>query len=952
MARIPDAEIERIKRDQSVLELAQSRGLTFKKHGNDYIGLCPFHDDHEPSLVITPETNLWHCFGACNSGGSVIDFLMKLENISFRHAIEKLTGVPALPFATGPAVAGSLDRQKLLNQVTEFYHRTLYRDPAAAEYLAKRGIKHEEAIEVFKIGYANRTLNYAVSEELRAGLKEIGIFRDSGHEHFSGSVVIPILDENGNTLEIYGRKVLANLRKGTPMHLYLPGPHKGVWNQQAFKASKEIILCEALLDALTFWVNGLRHVTAGFGTAGFTEEMWQAFNHYAIEKVYLAYDNDQAGNQAALNLAPKFAAAGIGVYRVNFPAGMDANAFALKTKDPAAALRELIEQAVPVPALVTSRSPFGEKTEKQTAAHAIPLAAIPSGPASNGGASLAADLSATIGENEIILSIADRIYRVRGLAKQPTPETLKINLKVSAGGRFHIDTLDLYSAKHRNQFILGAIKETGLAEELLRADLAKLLPKLEELQTELAKAGLPAKEKVYQMTPEEEQEALAVLKQPDLINRILADFAAAGIVGEETNKLIGYLAAVSRKLDEPLAVLFMSRSAAGKSSLQDAILSFVPEEDKVKYTAITGQSLFYLEENALVHKVLAIAEDEGAQRASYAIKTMQSDKNLTIASTGKDPVSGKMRTQEYQVKGPIAIMLTTTAAEVDYETASRFLILTVDEDREQTRSIHDRQRENETLAGILGRLAAETIIKRQQNLQRMLKPILVVNPYAPHLTFLADRLRTRRDHKKYLALIRAITFLHQYQRPQKTAIHQGQKIEYIEATLTDIDLTNKLASEVLGHSLDEMAPATRRLLNLIWQMVGDRMKRDNLKQEDCLFSRRELRDYLGWGNTQLHVHLNQLVELEYLAIRSGKNGQRHLYELLYHGEGQAGERFLLGLLDVKQLKQKVRQRLSGLKGDLSEKAPDLSDSIQAPFSQLSDRENSHQTQKPQEITVT
>jgi DNA primase len=937
MARIPDTEIERIKREQSVLELAQSRGITFKKHGNDYIGLCPFHDDHEPSLVITPETNLWHCFGACNSGGSVIDFLMKLENISFRHAVEKLTGVPALPFA-----ADSLDRGKLLNQVTEFYHRSFYRDPAAAEYLAKRGIKHEEAIQTFKIGYANRTLNYAVSEEVRAGLKEIGIFRESGHEHFSGSVVIPVFDENGNTVEMYGRKTGNDLRKGTPMHLYLPGAHRGVWNRQAFKASKEIILCEALIDALTFWVNGLRHVTASFGVSGFTEEIWNAFETYATEKVYIAYDNDPAGNQAALSLAPKFAAAGIDVYRINFPLGCDANAFALKTQDPAAALRELIEQAAPIRLAV-----------QQTAAEVIPLAAIPSVPASS-----AAGLSAAIGENEITVTISGRVYRVRGLAKHPAPETLKINLRVSHQGRFHIDTLDLYSAKHRNQFILGAVKETGLAEDLLHSDLNRLMVKLEELQNELATAGLPAKEKVYKMTPEEEQEALAALKQPDLINRILADFAICGTVGEETNKLVGYLAAVSRKLDDPLAVIFMSRSAAGKSSLQDAILSFVPEEDRVKYTAITGQSLFYLEENALVHKVLAIAEDEGAERANYAIKTMQSDKNLTIASTGKDPVSGKMRTQEYQVKGPIAIMFTTTAAEVDYETASRFLILTVDEDREQTRQIHDRQRANETLAGILGKLETETVVKRQQNMQRLLKPLLVVNPYAPHLTFLADRLRTRRDHKKYLGLIRAIAFLHQYQRPKKTVAHQGQKIEYIEATLADIDLANKLAGEVLGHSLDEMAPATRRLLNLIWQMVQARMKETGKAQKDCLFSRRELREATGWGNTQLHVHLNQLIELEYLSLRTGKNGQKHLYELLYHGEGQDGGRFLLGLLDVKQLKQKlrahadVRPHLSALKGNLSEKAPDLSDSIQAPFSQLSDQENSQKTKGNPAITLT
>jgi DNA primase len=915
MARIPETEIGRIKKEVSVLDLAQSRGIFFKKQGADYVGLCPFHDDHEPSLVITPESNLWHCFG-CNSGGSVIDFLMKIDNISFRHAVEKLTGVPEIPL-----VSETLDHQKLLNQVTGFYHQTLYRDPAALEYLAKRGIKSEEAIRTFQIGYANRTLTYAVSAQVREELKAAGIFRESGHEHFSGSVVIPILDENGNAVEMYGRKVVQHLRKGTPLHLYLPGPHRGIWNRQAFKASKEIILCEALIDALTFWVNGFRNVTASYGVSGFTPELEEAFNLFATEKVYVAYDNDPAGNQAALALAAKLSQAGLDVYRINFPAGLDANAFALKEQDPAAALRELVEQATPISTLVARHSSFGGKAD-------LPKVSTDS----------ASDLTAAVTESEIVITIANRIYRIRGLAKQPG-ETMKVNLRIAANDRLFIDTLDLYSAKHRGQFLTSAAKEINLSEDLIRSDLARLVPKLETVQQELTNANLPAKEKVYRMTPEEEAEARALLKSPDLINRILSDFTAAGTVGEETNKLVGYLAAVSRKLDDPLAVLIMSRSAAGKSSLQDAILAFVPEEDKVKYTAITGQSLFYLEENALVHKVLAIAEGEGAERASYAIKTMQSDKNLTIASTGKDPATGKMRTQEYQVKGPIAIMLTTTAAEVDYETANRFLILTVDEDPEQTRHIHDRQRENETLAGILAKREAEAVTKRQQNMQRLLKPLLVVNPYAPYLTFLSDRLRTRRDHKKYLGLIRTITFLHQHQRPRKTAKHNGQTIEYIEATLADIDLANRLASEILGHSLDEMAPATRRLLDLLWQMVQERMKETGKKQEECLFSRREIREAFGWGDTQLRVHLSQLVDLEYLVVKTGQNGQKYLYGLLYHGEGQDGGKFLLGLSEVKELKVKLRQHLAAVKDNLAEKTADPAPSGQAPFGQLADEEN-------------
>ena len=182
----------------------------------------------------------------------------------------------------------------------------------------------------------------------------------------------------------------------------------------------------------------------------------------------------------------------------------------------------------------------------------------------------------------------------------------------------------------------------------------------------------------------------------------MADFETCGLVGEETNKLTGYLAAVSRKLEKPLAVMVQSSSAAGKSALMEAVLAFVPPEERVQYSAMTGQSLFYMGEADLKHKVLAIAEEEGAERASYALKLLQSEGKLSIASTGKDPTTGRLVTHEYHVEGPVAIMLTTTAIDLDEELLNRCLVLSVDEDREQTRAIHRLQREAETLEGLRG----------------------------------------------------------------------------------------------------------------------------------------------------------------------------------------------------------------------------------------------------------
>src|SRR5262249_24111964 len=154
----------------------------------------------------------------------------------------------------------------------------------------------------------------------------------------------------------------------------------------------------------------------------------------------------------------------------------------------------------------------------------------------------------------------------------------------------------------------------------------------------------------YEMSEAERAAALELLRAPDLSARIVAAFDACGLVGENTNKLVGYLAAVSRKLDRPLGIVIQSGSAAGKTTLLDAVLAFVPAEERVKYSAMTGQSLFYMGETNLKHKVLALVEEEGVSRASYALKLLQSEGELTMASTGKDPTTGNLVTQAYRVE--------------------------------------------------------------------------------------------------------------------------------------------------------------------------------------------------------------------------------------------------------------------------------------------------------------
>jgi hypothetical protein len=311
------------------------------------------------------------------------------------------------------------------------------------------------------------------------------------------------------------------------------------------------------------------------------------------------------------------------------------------------------------------------------------------------------------------------------------------------------------------------------------------------------------------------------------------------------------------------------------------VLDFIPEEQRESYTAMTGQALFYMGQKNLKHKILAISEQQGADRASYPLKLLQSEGKLNIASTGKDPVSGKLVTHDYEVEGPVMLFLTTTAHEVDEELLNRCIALTVNEDREQTRAIHQRQREARTIAGYLLRHKRAKLVRLHRNAQRLLRPIAVVNNHDVG-EFPDTMTRARRDHNKFLTLIDALALLHQHQREVKSITGEdGETWEYIEATKEDVKLAQQLADQVgLKPALDELRPQARKLLSLITEMMKAECERSEIAPSLYRFTRRTVREYTKWGDTQLRQHLRRLEEMEYLVMRRGGNqGQLVVYQL-------------------------------------------------------------------------
>lgn len=984
MTRKTKKKTDRISTDLSVERLAAAMGVTLTRRGADLVAACPFHDDDANSLVVRPEANSWRC-DVCEAGGSAVEWVMKAQGVSRRHAVELLadgsplkgiakagavkeTTVPRLP----APVSTDADDQELLRQAVDYYHSTLRGSPEALTWLAERGIGSREAMERFRLGYANRTLglrlpakNRKLGADLRGRLTKIGIYRESGHEHFSGSLVVPVVGEQGEVLQLYGRKTTPRLRPGTPLHLWLPGPMRGVWNREGVLGAKAVILAKSLIDALTFWCAGYRNVTAAVGPDGIGDDLLAALKDAGTKTVLLAWRRDHQGERAADAVSAKLLAYGLGCYRVQFPAGMDANDYARGAADAPKALGQALRQAIwlgkgkspdldlrpvmatPEPALPRDRTPeIAVSATEEPVLPEFPEIVTPEPPPP-----ATPDVPADVKEEEVVIPLEGRRYRVRGLARNMSYDALRVNLLVTldpeppgVGPAFHADTLDLYLARQRGAFVKQAAVELGLRDDTVKRDLGKVLLKLEELQEIQIRKALEPKRKAVAISDADRDAALELLRDPRLVDRILADFERCGMVGDETNKLVAYLAAVSRKLDDPLAIIVQSSSAAGKTSLMEAVLAFVPEEDRLRFSAMTGQSLFYMGEGDLTHRILAIAEEEGAERAAYALKLLQSEGELTIASTGKDPTTGRLVAQEYRVQGPVMIFLTTTAIELDEELLNRCIVLTVDEEREQTRAIHRLQRQRQTLEGLLARRDREAILKLHRDAQRLLRPLLVANPYAPELTFLDDRTRTRRDHGKYLTLIRSIALLHQHQRPVKTVQHGGQQVEYVEVTLDDIALANRLAHEVLGRSLDDLPPQARRLLLLLDRMVAEGCARSDTERSAYRFNRRDVRDATGWSDFQVRTHMEKLVTLEYVLVHRGGRGQLFSYELLYDGRGQDGEPFLVGLIEVEKLKNE------GPKGHPEGAASPHRAVTEAPSSPVPEAENaSTDGQMPVEI---
>jgi hypothetical protein len=373
-------------------------------------------------------------------------------------------------------------------------------------------------------------------------------------------------------------------------------------------------------------------------------------------------------------------------------------------------------------------------------------------------------------------------------------------------------------------------------------------------------------------------EAEAFLHARDLTSHIVNDLTALGYVGEDDNKLLTYLGAVSRKLDRPLGIIIQGSSSSGKTELQTKVLSLCPEEDVFYNTRTTPQSLYYLglkDPYSLAHMVVAIEEAKGANEANYAIRVLLSRGRLDLQTTvSQTPV-------HIILYGPVAYLDTTTEDITNDETANRVLQIRTDASVAHTQAILEAHRRR--AATVVGP-SDQAIVARHQEAQRLLRPKAVIIPFAEHISFPTRHTRGRRDHQWLFDLICAITFLHQYQRRDG----QAKGVDFVEAIPADHEMAAQLMERCLGYAFDDLSPKAKEMYVCVEQTMKEKQQLTVTRGDICRWT--------GWKRPQVRKQLKVITSLGYLQTLQGGQGQEYIYQLA--AQAPVGLSWQLGRLDL------------------------------------------------------
>jgi predicted transcriptional regulator len=424
---------------------------------------------------------------------------------------------------------------------------------------------------------------------------------------------------------------------------------------------------------------------------------------------------------------------------------------------------------------------------------------------------------------------------------------------------------------------IGTLQLTKAIADITRQLELYRLQQIEQQQTKAEK-----KKKI--LSPQEQEEAISFASQPDLLKRTNDLIGKSGVIGEEKNRMRMFIIFLTRLMENPLHIISFGSSGAGKSHLQEKIAELIPEEDKIPSTSFTSNALYYMGEYDLQHKIILIEDMDGAEPVLYALRELISKKHIIKLVPQKDS-KGVTRTITFKVKGPVTVAGCTTQERIYEDNANRSFLIYIDESKEQDERIMEYQRS--ISAGKINRAEENRIKEFLQNVQRIMQPVKVINPYAAFLKIPDEVLKPRRSNAHYLHFIEAVTFYKQHQREKKTDPVTGET--FIETTLEDIAEANELMKEVLLRKADELSGATRNYFEQLKKLLQE--------QKQSTFTNKDIRKALRLPGTTVRRYHNELLQNGYIKLQESKKKKGYLFEIVSYEEYQQLQNSISTVLD-------------------------------------------------------
>ncbi len=501
-------------------------------------------------------------------------------------------------------------------------------------------------------------------------------------------------------------------------------------------------------------------------------------------------------------------------------------------------------------------------------------------------------------ENEFLIITVLGGIKLEGLDRMRV--TLKVELNKSSRPAVR-HNLDIYNDTQLEKFIRKIAEKHEIGTSVVAATLSELTENLESYRLEKLKETEQDNNQPKQLTAQEVQTANAFLGQPNLLSRTNELIGKSGVIGEETNRLLMYLIFTSRKRSQPLHVVSLGASGTGKTHLQEKVGELIPDEDKLEITTLSENAFYYFGQRELKHKLILIEDLDGAENALYPLRELQSKKRISKTIAHKNS-KGETKTMHLVVEGPLCVAGCTTREQIYEDNANRSFLIYLDDTKEQDNRIMDYQRSISA-----GTINEEEEIKAKeclQNVQRVLVPVKVVNPFAEILQLPEEIFKPRRTNNHYLQFIEAITFYHQRQRAERIDELTGEV--YVETTLEDIENANKLLKEILLRKSDELTGACRNYLENIKTYLEVEGK--------TKFGNREIRKALKVNESNQKRYTLNLLSNYYLKRVKGTKSKGYEYEVTSYHEYRQLKEQIGGVLDT---------TLSKLKALLADKESEL-----------------------------